>query len=115
MFVSHRDQIPKKVIESPSLKGVEKQVLIGPEQGWQDHVMRMFTLAEGGYSPRHSHSWPHIIYCVEGEGVLYADGKEYPLSAGSTAYVDGMKEHQLIHAAGKQFVFICIVPKEGDM
>ena len=33
------------------MKEVTKQVLIGPDQGWKDHVMRLFTLGEDGYAP----------------------------------------------------------------
>lgn len=51
MFVSHRDEIEKKNIAEK----VIKQVLIGPEQGWEDYVMRMFTLEKEGKAPHHSH------------------------------------------------------------
>ena len=114
MFVSHRDEIPKKELSGEALKHVTKQVLVGSEQGWEDYVMRMFTVKEGGYTPRHDHNWPHILYIVEGEGTLHLDGTDYPVKAGSTAFVPNGKEHQLRHRGGEQFVFICIVPKEGD-
>jgi quercetin dioxygenase-like cupin family protein len=115
MFVSHRDVIEKKRLENPSMQKVTKQVLIGPEQGWDDYVMRMFTLGKDGYTPRHSHDWQHILYAVEGDGVLYMDGTEYVLTAGSTAYVNGGLEHQIMNIGNSEFVFICIVPKEGDV
>lgn len=114
-YVSHRNQITKHKLENPILKGVTKQVLVGPEQGWEDHVMRMFTLYEGGFAPRHSHDWPHILYAVEGEGTLYMDGVDHPLTAGSTAFVPSNIEHQILNAGSAQFVFICIVPKAGDV
>jgi len=79
MFVSHRDLIEKKQIS----EYITKQVLVGPKEGWKDHVMRMFTLEKGGKAPRHSHPWQHIIYAVEGKGNLYMEGKDYPLKAGS--------------------------------
>jgi len=66
MFVSHKDKIEKKAQSHPSMHAVEKQILIGPEQGWADHVMRLFTLGPSGYAPRHAHPWPHIMYVVEG-------------------------------------------------
>ncbi|MBI9104084.1 MAG: cupin domain-containing protein [Spirochaetales bacterium] len=115
MFVSHVDKIEKKRLEGPTLKNVEKQVLIGPEQGWEGWVMRKFTLGKEGYTPRHSHSWPHIVLVVEGEGSLYMDGKDYPLTAGSTSYVTGGLEHSLKNTGSETFAFICIVPEEGDV
>jgi len=114
MFVSHRDEIPGKKLSGDALKDVTKQVLIGPEQGWDDYVMRMLTVEKDGFTPLHAHDWPHIVYVVEGEGVLHMDGTDYNVKAGSTAFVPGGKEHQLMYRKGEKFVFICIVPKEGD-
>ena len=114
MFVSHRNSIEKQAQNHPELHAVEKQVLIGPEQGWSDHVMRMFTLGSGGYAPRHEHPWPHIIYVVEGAGNLFMDGTDYPLTPGSVAYVPADVNHQLSHAGSDEFVFLCIVPKIGE-
>ncbi len=114
MFVSHRDEIEKKQLENPAMKGVVKQVLIGPDQGWKDYVMRMFTLTKGGYAPRHSHPWQHILYITEGEGNLFMNGIDYPLVPGSVAYVPADVEHQVANAGDAKFVFMCIVPEFGE-
>ena len=114
MFISHRDDIEGKKFSGETVKGVTKQVLIGAEQGWDDYVMRLFTVEPGGYSPRHAHEWPHIIYIVEGEGTLHVDGKDHSVRAGSVAFVDGGKEHQLTQRGNGKFVFMCMVPPEGD-
>ncbi len=115
MYVSHRKETEKRRIKNPAVYNVEKQVLIGPEQGWDDYVMRMFTLGPEGYTPRHSHSWPHILYILEGRGTLFMGDDEHALTPGSTAYVTGGVEHQLLNTGKDDFVFICIVPKEGDV
>ncbi|MDT4763036.1 cupin domain-containing protein [Sphaerochaeta sp. PS] len=114
MFVSHRDEIEKKQIVSPTTHEVTKQVLVGPDQGWKDYVMRMFTLGKGGFAPKHTHPWQHILYIVEGKGTLFLDGKDYPLTAGSTAYVPAEALHQILNAGEEPFVFLCIVPEFGD-
>ncbi len=114
MFVSHRNEIPGKELNGEALNNVSKQVLIGPEQGWEDYVMRMFTLGKDGFTPRHDHDWPHILYIVEGQGTLHLDGTDHQVESGSTAFVPGGKAHQLLNRGTENFVFICIVPKEGD-
>lgn len=114
MFVSHRDEIEGKKLSGDAIKNVTKQVLVGPEQGWEDWVMRMFTVGKDGFSPRHAHDWPHIIYVVEGQAELYYDGTEYPVRAGSVMFINPGKDHQLSQKGEDDLVFICIVPKEGD-
>lgn len=115
MFISDIDTIPRKELKADTMKNVTKQVLVGPAQGWDSHVMRVFTLGKQGYTPKHSHRWPHINYIISGEGTLFADGTEYPVKAGGTAYVPGGIEHQFRQKGEEEFSFICIVPKEGDV
>jgi len=110
MFVSHRDDIEKLKISDL----ITKQILVGPEQGWDDYVMRLFTLEKDGKAPHHSHPWPHIMFAVEGSGNLYLEGQNHPLKPGSVAYVPDNADHQVSNAGEQQFVFICIVPKDGD-
>ncbi|MCF7953424.1 MAG: cupin domain-containing protein [Spirochaetales bacterium] len=114
MYIAHRNDIPKKIFTGDAVKGVTKQILVGPEQGWEDYVMRMFTLEKGGYTPRHKHDWPHILYAVEGKGKIFNDGKSYPFEAGTSAFVSPNSEHQISNNGEENFVFICIVPEFGD-
>ena len=96
-------------------KDVNKKVLVGPAEGWEGWVMRLFTFAPGGHTPKHSHPWPHINYIVAGKGILYLDGKEHEVTAGSIAYIPGGKEHQFRNISeSDEFAVICIVPEEGE-
>jgi quercetin dioxygenase-like cupin family protein len=114
MFVGHEKTIAKICPEAPGMANVIKQVLVGPEQGWEGWVMRLFTLGKEGHSPRHSHPWPHINYVVSGQGVLYLDGENYDMQSGSVAYVPRGAEHTFSNCGTEDFAFICIVPEEGD-
>ncbi len=114
MIVSHIKEIEGTKIDSPQVKNVLKKVLISPENGWEGYVMRVFELGEGGYSPKHTHPWPHINYILKGKGVLHLDNKDYELGEGSFAYVPGDKIHQFMNAGTETFTFICIVPEDGD-
>jgi quercetin dioxygenase-like cupin family protein len=114
MYVNHVDHIEKMVPTALGLEKAVRQVLLGPEQGWEGWVMRLFTLGENGHSPCHIHAWPHINYIVSGQGSLYLDGQEHPLEKGSVAYVPGGVEHQFKNQGSEDFCFICIVPEEGD-
>ncbi len=115
MYIKKRSEIDKIKLKADTIKNVEKQVLIGSEQGWNSHVMRMFTLGQEGFSPKHSHSWDHMVYIVKGEGVIFIDGVDYPVSWDSVAYIPGGKEHQFKQKGKDELVFMCIVPTEGDV
>lgn len=114
MYVDSVKNIKAISVNAKGVSNAIKQVLVGPAQGWEGWVMRLFTLSEGGHAPRHSHPWPHINYIVSGEGTLYLDGKEYPVEPGFVAYIPGGAEHQFQNRGQQDFSFICIVPEEGD-
>jgi quercetin dioxygenase-like cupin family protein len=112
--------IVKKLKDVPfaDLRGYEnvtKQVVIGPEDGSDEIVMRYFTLAKGGSSPYHQHDWPHLVRIEKGEGVLVDEDKnESPLHAGHYVFVESNAVHCFKNTGDSPFSFICIVPTRGE-
>ena len=115
MIVSHERDVLGTRIDNDQIKNVVKKVLISPAQGWEGYVMREFELGQEGTTPLHTHSWPHIIYILDGTGSLHLDGQDYLMEAGSFAFVPSNKLHQFINTGKGRFAFICIVPEEGDV
>lgn len=114
MFVDNVKNLDEIKVTAPGVVNAFKKTLIGPQEGWEGWVMRLFTLKDRGCSPRHAHPWPHINYILGGRGVLYAGEKETELAEGSIAYVPSEIEHQFVSTADEDFAFICIVPEEGN-
>jgi quercetin dioxygenase-like cupin family protein len=115
MFVGHIDQLEEIPVSSPNAENAFKKLLIGPAEGWDGWVMRLFTLRDKGNTPRHSHEWPHINYVISGRGSLYLEGKDYPLRKGSIAFVPPGAEHQFRTLGNEDLIFICIVPEKGNV
>jgi len=111
----------KSIRDIPSLpqgggaEGVGKRVLIGPPQGWDGWVMRLFTVQPGGHSPAHAHPWPHIVFVHSGEGTVRVDGEDHPVAAGHAAVVPAGAHHQFLNRGEGEFCFVCIVPEQGDV
>ena len=113
MIVAHKEDIKKVEFKGDNVKGATMKALISPKEGWDGYVMRLLELEKDGYSPRHSHPWPHINYIISGKGKLHIDGKDTDIQAGSFAYVPSDKEHQFSNTGNEILEFICIVPEEG--
>ncbi|MGO1368200.1 MAG: cupin domain-containing protein [Senegalia sp. (in: firmicutes)] len=113
MIINHEKNIKSKEFTSPEVKGASMKAIISPKEGWEGHVMRVMEIEEGGYTPKHSHDWPHINYMLEGKGTLLLDGKENEVEAGSYAYIPKNALHQFKNVGKGKFKFICIVPEEG--
>ena len=114
-MVGNIKQLESKVITSPEAKDASIQVLVSPNEGWDSHVMRVLEVKQEGYTPKHSHPWPHINYIIEGEGELQIGDEVTKVSAGSYAFVPGNTIHQFKNVSEAVFKFICIVPEEGHI
>ncbi|MBN2625898.1 MAG: cupin domain-containing protein [Spirochaetales bacterium] len=112
-LLKKEDQLRKDIVMNGALY-VTKTTAITAKEGWEGWSMRIFTLGKEGFTPRHSHDWPHINYIVSGKGTLFIDGEEKSVAPGDTAYVKSGELHQFKNAGEEEFSFICIVPAEGD-
>jgi len=95
------------------VKGASKANVIGPDQGWDNHTMRVFRLEPGGFTPRHQHDWEHINHVIQGRGRLRIGDTIHDLSEKDFAFVPPNTEHQFENPHSEPFEFICIVPNRG--
>ena len=91
-----------------------KQVLIGPKQGANNFVMRLFTLGEGGCSAYHTHPWEHEVFILSGSGTVKSAHGSTPVSARDFVFVPSNDEHQFLNAGSEPFEFLCLVPPSGE-
>ncbi|AEJ19141.1 cupin domain-containing protein [Gracilinema caldarium] len=112
-MVRHESEITPLPMQGKEIEGVMKQILIGPRDGYEGYL-RVFTVAPGGHTPYHQHPWWHANYVLSGEGIVHIDGKDYPVRAGSVAYIEGGKSHNFANTGTAPLKFICLVPPEGD-
>ncbi len=112
-MVGHISNLTPNQLCGDAVKNAAMNVMVGGDEGWQDHVMRILELGVDGYSPKHKHPWPHINYIIEGEGSLMIEGVDHPLSAGSYAFVPDNALHQFKNTGTAPLKFICIVPNRG--
>ena len=59
MKVINYAEAPAKTFDNDVAKGVTGRVVIGKADKADNFCMRVFTLAPGGHTPRHSHEWEH--------------------------------------------------------
>lgn len=114
MIVGHINDLAGIPIQGSEVKGALKKALVTPLEGWDGWSMRHFTLDTAGFTPKHTHPWPHINFITSGSGILHLDGQDHELTQGSFAYVPAEKLHQFRNNSQGNLSFICIVPEEGD-
>lgn len=104
-----------EILDASSLApGVEKRVVFGPGRFWYDYTMRHFSLPAGTIVPDHVHDWPHYMIGLGGKGYVTIEGRRWEIPPMGWAHVPGGLVHGYESAGPDPFVFLCIVPTEGD-
>ena len=101
----------KETIDEKGVKGVEKQVLLGSEDGVPNFIMRQFTVEPGGYTFYHTHDFEHEIYILSGNGVARSDREETAISEKTVILVKPNEVHQFVNNGSEPLVFLCLIPK----
>lgn len=96
----------------PTIKNVADSAnpVLGPGDGVPNYVMLWVQHPPGGTSPLHTHAWEHQAYIVEGEGVLWVEGVEYPIRAGDAVLVPPDVEHQFRNTGGETLSRVTVNP-----
>ena len=110
--IKYRDLRLSKV-DMDGVKGTFKANVIGKQEGWLQHTLRVFRVGAGGFTPRHQHDWEHVNYVVKGRGRLRIGNEVFELGEKDFAFVPPNAEHQFENPYDKDFEFICIVPNRG--
>ena len=111
MRIGNVEQISGQPVAMEGASGVHMRVVIGPDQGAPNFVMRVFDVAPGGHSPYHTHDFEHEVFVLGGRGIHVEEGREEPLAPGDVVYVSPGVIHQFRAAGDMGLRFICVVPR----
>jgi quercetin dioxygenase-like cupin family protein len=95
---------------SEAATGIAARVVIGKTDGANNFCMRVFEIAPGGHTPKHSHNWEHEMFVHSGKGEVYGNGRWNPLASGNVVFIPGNEEHQLRNTGKELLVVVCLVP-----
>ncbi len=95
---------------SEAAKGIAARVVIGKSEGANNFCMRVFEIAPGGHTPKHSHDWEHEMFIHSGEGEVYGNDRWNPIASGNVVFMPGNEEHQLRNTGKELLVVICVIP-----
>jgi len=108
--IIHYSEAEPKNFDGDNVKGVTGRVLIGRSDGAENFCMRIFELAEHGFSPKHSHEWEHEIIIHSGTGEVFSNGDWISVSKGYVLFIPGGEDHQIRNTGKDPLVFVCSIP-----
>ncbi len=108
MKINRGVDVIEKAMEMDGAEDVTMKILVGPDDGSNNIIMRYFKVLPGGHTPRHTHIQEHIANIQKGKGIVIDnDGNENEVSAGDSIYVPSNEEHQFRNPYDEPLEFIC--------
>lgn len=116
MRIKIEQEIPAAFVDEEGVHNVTKKILIGPEDGSSNIVMRFFQVLPGGNTPFHSHDFEHVVRVEKGRGlVVNASGQEIGIAQGHSVFIPAGEKHQFKNPHEEPFEFLCtILNQEKD-
>lgn len=108
--LDHYSKAPSTRFNTDPAKGLEGRVVIGKADGASNFCMRVFEIAPGGHTPRHTHAWEHEMFYHAGQGEVFDGSTWRAVSPGSVVFVDPGREHQVKNTGDTPLVLVCLVP-----
>ena len=113
MIIKKLDEVRIATLEG--YDRITKQIVIGPDDGSNEIVLRYFSIEPGGASPHHTHNFPHLVKIETGSGIVTdSHGTEHQLREGDFVYINDNEDHQFTNTGTQPFGFVCIVPRRGE-
>jgi len=111
MKINNNEEIFANEVVMDGAKDVKMKILIGPDDGSGNIIMRYFFIAPGGNTPFHQHNYEHIVKIERNKGIAVDEnGNEYEIKAGQSIFVKPNEKHQFRNPFSEDFEFICIIP-----
>ncbi len=110
MIIKKNTDVPETSVEEEEVVNVLRKILIGPEDGSHNIIMRLFKVLPEGHTPFHSHDHEHIVKIEKGKGIVVREsGEEVVVSQGQSLLVEKNETHQFKNPFSEPFEFLCTI------
>lgn len=103
--------VEPQVINTEAVKGILKHVLVGPNEGAPNFVMRYFQVPAGEQTFFHTHSHEHGMLILHGKAQIQIKEEFFDLSPMDAIFVSGGDLHRVINSGAQPLGFICVIPR----
>ena len=100
---------PQAYTESGT-EGAVRHVLVGPEDGAGNFVLRHFRIPVGGASALDRHAHDHGVYILRGSARVTLNEERHEIGPGDAIHIAPHDQHQLVNTGDGPLEFICVIP-----
>lgn len=108
------DDVERKIFTTNEVKGVIKNILVGPQDGAPNFIIRFFQVPVGGSTFDHAHPHEHGIVILHGNARVKIENQTHELHPFDSVFLSGNDHHQIINIGDSSLGFICVIPRENS-
>lgn len=110
-LVRPADDVPAQPVAAG--RDTTVQVLVGPDDGASNYVLRRFRMETGGGIPAHTNAVEHEQYVLRGRARIRIGDAVHEVGADDALFIPAGVPHSYDVIEGP-FEFLCIVPNAPD-
>jgi quercetin dioxygenase-like cupin family protein len=110
MILKHASDVKPEPITKPGFSGFQARFLLTADDGCPRYALRLMEFEPKGCTSFHGHREEHLMYFLEGEGVLKTDSGEQEIRAGDALLLMPCENHQIRNTGTGMLKMICTVP-----
>jgi len=103
-----------KTFNTEDIKGVIKNVLVGPQDGAPNFIIRFFQVPVGESTFNHAHPHEHGIVILHGKARVRIEEETYDLQPFDSVFISGNDHHQVNNTGETSLGFICVIPSDAE-
>ncbi len=116
MKINYNEEIVASEVKMDGADKVKMKILVGPDDGSDNIIMRHFIIASGGNTPYHQHNYEHVVKVERNKGITVDEnGNEYEIKEGQSIFVKPNEKHQFRNPFSEDFEFTCIIPNPDKL
>ncbi|MCD6599312.1 MAG: cupin domain-containing protein [Dehalococcoidia bacterium] len=100
----------RQVSGKEEIPGVVMRVIVGPDEGAPNFVMRIFEIQPQSSTPYHSHNWEHEVFILSGKGIIRGTETERTFHEGDAIFVAPDEHHCFTNTGNSLLRLICVIP-----
>lgn len=108
------DGVDPVEIHTEEVQAVLKHVLVGPEEGAPNFVIRYFHIPVGDKSFYDQHPHEHGIVILHGHARVQIKDEFYELGPLDAIFISGNDIHQLVNSGDTPLGFLCVITHQAE-
>jgi len=108
------DGVEPVLINTEEVRDVLKHVLVGPDDGAPNFIIRYFHVPVGSKTFYDQHPHEHGIVILHGNARVQINEDFYDLAPLDSVFISGNDVHQLTNIGDSPLGFLCVITRQAE-